>query len=132
MFATYTSQDEIIRRGQYIMENGKSSSHLVERYTQLHEGVSADSVRAADVYIDSFDSLAEAEWAMRQILRGLNPEKNRDVSTDGNIMVFAREAGATDRYDLMSYNELREELISRLSRLNMSYKGCLLYTSRCV
>ena len=57
--------------------------HLVERYTQLHEGVSADSVRAADVYIDSFDSLAEAEWAMRQILRGLNPEKNRDVSTDG-------------------------------------------------
>ena len=97
--------------------------HLVERYTQLHEGISADSVRAADVYIDSFDSLAEAEWAMRQILRGLNPEKHGDVSTDGNIMVFAREAGATDRYDLMSYNELREELISRLSRLNMSYKG---------
>ena len=56
-------------------------------------------------------------------MRGLNPEKFRDVSTDGNIMAFAREAGATDGYDLMSYNELREEFTTQLGRLNMSYKG---------
>ena len=86
----------------------------VGRYTELCDGMNADSVRCAREFLGCFEGRSERERVMKGLLRGFEP----DSAVEGLRTDYG--ADFPDKYDTMAYDELYEAFICGIGRLNVS------------
>ena len=103
MFATYTSQDEIIRRGQYIMENGKSSSlsgdfninynKMIKKHTIFANAgffLSEDQYSAYQHTAEGFSNSSNADITFaKQYLAGTTPKGSSSINREASFLLAA-------------------------------------------